>query len=92
MKEQTVGLEDQIREVEKRGDGLRDVTSRIEVAETRAMEVTAEQIELAKALEESHRGVEELTAKYTDLEGRLPGRRSDIEGLDAAHQETAELL
>ena len=92
LKEQIVGLEDQIREVEKRGDGLRNVTSSIEVAEAQAKEVTAEQVELAKALEESHRGVEELAAKFADLEGGLPGMRSDIEGLAAAHQEAAELL
>ncbi len=95
LKEQIARLEDQIREVEKRGDGLRDVTFRIEVAETRAKEVTAEQIELAKALEKTLGGVEELEAKFTDLadlEGRLSGMRSDIERLATAHQETAEFL
>ncbi len=57
--EQIAGLGDQIREVESRGDGLRDVAFRVDVAETRAKEVRDEQIELAKALEKTMRGVEE---------------------------------
>ncbi len=95
IKEQITRLGDQIAEVESRGDGLRDVAFRVDVAETRAKEVTDEQIELAKTLEKTMRGVEDAEAKFaelSDLEGRVSELRGDVEGLTVARQEAAELL